>query len=214
MDYKKYIECAYDTACKHNFHVEIKPTAHWLMLVITEISEAVEADRKGKHANVEMYEREANTSQVTIHKLEHKKSVFEQYIKDTVEDEFADICIRLFDLCAMHECGFKYNIEALDIDTLIDYFTNRYANKSFTEKAFELCNLLTQYKSDVETFICTNPWERWFLFTQYEMHVDTVEIALAFVQCWAKSEGVDLEWHIEHKLWYNKWRGSLHGKKY
>ena len=192
MDDKKYIERAYDTACKHNFHIVEKPTAHWLMLVITEISEAVEADRKGKHANVGMYEREVSTKQVPGHILEHKKFVFEQFVKDTVEDEFADICIRLFDLCGTLKYDFKCNIDALNIDALIDYFTKRYANKSFTEKAFELCNLLTQYNTAA----------------------DTVEIALAFVQCWAKSEGINLEWHIEQKMWYNKWRKPLHGKKY
>ena len=39
---------AYQCACKHGFHDKEYSDKHWLMLIITEISEAVDADRKGK----------------------------------------------------------------------------------------------------------------------------------------------------------------------
>ncbi len=41
---------AYKTACEHGFHDKELSNSHYLMLVITELSEAVEADRKGMRA--------------------------------------------------------------------------------------------------------------------------------------------------------------------
>ena len=68
---------------------EVQPTLKTqLMLVITELSEAVEADRKGKYANVDKYNEigvNFNTS-------------FIENIKDTFEDEIADAFIRLMDI--------------------------------------------------------------------------------------------------------------------
>ena len=42
---KHYIDEAYRIASQHGFHQEKRTKAHWLMLVMCEISEAVEADR-------------------------------------------------------------------------------------------------------------------------------------------------------------------------
>ena len=42
---------AYKNACNHGFHNEEKIDAHWLMLVITEIAEAVQAHRNKKYAD-------------------------------------------------------------------------------------------------------------------------------------------------------------------
>lgn len=40
---------AYKTACEHGFHDAELGNEHYLMLVVTELSEAVEADRKGRY---------------------------------------------------------------------------------------------------------------------------------------------------------------------
>lgn len=39
---------AYKTACEHGFHDKELSNEHWLCLVISELMEAVEADRKGR----------------------------------------------------------------------------------------------------------------------------------------------------------------------
>ena len=188
MDIKKYMETAYKTACRNGFHDEEKPMAHWLMLVITEVSEAVEADRKRRHANVAMFERERERKQAPGHVTAHWRFCFELFIKDTVADEFADVCIRLFDFAAT----FGFELEEMDLNLLFERYVEKYGDKSFTQKAFELCELLTEENPDVTT----------------------VQIAVAFMQCWAKHEGINLEWHIEQKMKYNKLRSRMHCKQY
>ena len=46
---------AYRNAVAHGWHEENLSNEHFLCLVISELMEAVEADRKGKHAKVEMF---------------------------------------------------------------------------------------------------------------------------------------------------------------
>ena len=40
-------ERAYKTAVEHGFHEEERPDAYWLGLVMSEMGEAINADRKG-----------------------------------------------------------------------------------------------------------------------------------------------------------------------
>lgn len=67
-----------------------------LMLVVSELSEALEAERKGKHCSPE-----------TITDIDDDLDLglfnpvrFENEVKDTFEDEIADSIIRLLDICA------------------------------------------------------------------------------------------------------------------
>lgn len=48
INLNKWRDRAYKTACEHGFHDKELSNEHCLMLVITELSEAVEADRKGR----------------------------------------------------------------------------------------------------------------------------------------------------------------------
>ena len=47
---------AYQCAVEHGWHEEKLSNEHFLCLVISELMEAVEADRKDNHANKEYYE--------------------------------------------------------------------------------------------------------------------------------------------------------------
>lgn len=58
-----------------------------LMLVVTELAEAMEAHRKG------------NTAPPTLNMPEVSRDNFEMFFKDTFEDEVADAVIRILDLC-------------------------------------------------------------------------------------------------------------------
>lgn len=45
----EFIATAYKTACDHGFHDEEKGNAHWMMLVVSEVGEMMEADRAGRY---------------------------------------------------------------------------------------------------------------------------------------------------------------------
>lgn len=51
MNLNKLRDKAYQCAVAHGWHEENLSDEHFLCLVISELMEAVEADRKGKHAN-------------------------------------------------------------------------------------------------------------------------------------------------------------------
>lgn len=68
-----------------------------LMLVVSELSEALEADRKNRHADFEAYQTKLNLEPNRA--FVKQSSLFQEYIKDTFEDEITDAMIRLFDLC-------------------------------------------------------------------------------------------------------------------
>lgn len=52
---------AYENAVKHGFHEEKYPDYHYMMLIVTEIAEAVNADRKVKYASRTMFEKNFDT---------------------------------------------------------------------------------------------------------------------------------------------------------
>ena len=53
---KDFIARAYDIAVKHGFHEKMLTVEHMMMLVLSEIGEAVEADRRNLHANLHGFE--------------------------------------------------------------------------------------------------------------------------------------------------------------
>jgi len=68
-------------------------TGEMLMLVVSELGEAMEALRKGKKADL------VNYLNVTRADADLFDVSFKQYMKDTFEDEIADSIIRLLDMC-------------------------------------------------------------------------------------------------------------------
>lgn len=51
MKIQEYIEQVHQTATEHGWHEQKQSTEHWLMLIITEICEMIEADRENNHAH-------------------------------------------------------------------------------------------------------------------------------------------------------------------
>lgn len=88
MDYNKLSKKAHQNAVEHGFWMERNSNEHCLMLIVTEIGEMVEADRMGKHYDLKGYYKslkDGNTSH----------AAFGLFLKDTTEDEMADVAIRL-----------------------------------------------------------------------------------------------------------------------
>lgn len=186
----EFIGRAYETAKKHGFHDERTSVEHQLMLVISEIAEAVEADRKNLHANLDGFD--------TCTGLAYTYR-FNGYVKDTVEDEIADVCIRIFDMCGCF--GIKPYRSMEEILTLRDDWRQEFGKMRFSEQAYALVQLLTSWQpTDVN-------------------QVDGVlshvfGAALFFIHYWSLEMGIDLARHIELKMEYNESRGYKHGKKY
>ncbi len=124
---REYVKKAHYVASRHGFHDQKHSNERWLCLGISEVMESVEADRKGHRANREAFEREAVKRQMPGHNIEHRRFHFNQFIKDSIEDEIADAAIRIFDF-----------IGELYGDRMVYTFggASRFAVASFPETAF------------------------------------------------------------------------------
>ena len=187
MDYSSYIKEAFGIAKDHGFHDVELPVSHFIMLIVTEISEMVEADRKNKRCRLNNFDKAG----VSLNMDSGFVTKFENKVKDTLEDEMADACIRIFDLAGIF--GWKLS-DAKSEETGYRTYC-RVSRRKFTEIAYELCNLLTS-KGPVS------------------YNEQKCVSALSFMESWAKDLRIDLAWHIEQKMAYNKTRVRLHGKQY
>jgi hypothetical protein len=187
MDYSSYIKEAFDIAKDHGFHDVELPVNHFIMLIITEISEMVEADRKNKRCQLDNFGKAGLVMNLDSGFV----TKFESQVKDNLEDEMADACIRIFDLAGTF--GWTLSDKHGEEEGYRAY--RSVSQRKFTEIAYALCNLLTANGAD-----------------SYNEQKCTA--ALAFMESWAKDLHFDLAWHIEQKMNYNKTRARLHGKQY
>lgn len=94
----------FQIACEHGWHEKEVSDDHCLMLVITALSKAVEADRKDRHLSDEDKQEYLKCQKEKFY------NAFEDYIKGTVDEKMADAYIRLLDLAGMR---------GIDIDSRI-----------------------------------------------------------------------------------------------
>ena len=132
MNINELRDQAYQCAVAHGWHEENLSDEHFVCLVISELMEAVEADRKGKHANVGLYKAE---SDFYCHGA-FSDIIFERRIKDYEEDELADACIRLLDLAGLR---------GIDLSSFQQVEYPFGANETFTEFCFGICKQITSF---------------------------------------------------------------------
>lgn len=184
IDLNKLRDHAYKTACEHGFHDKEHSDKHWLMLVISEIGEAINADRKNKHADIK-YFKEHDAENSTAFKY-----YFETCFKDSVEDEISDIVIRLLDFAGLRNIdlsGLNSNLTESNFNECLGII-----DETFTEMAYSLVQ-----------WLCEEDLSKQKIYTVIG---GTFSVSYKYK--------IDLFQHIEWKMRYNELRPMLNGKEY
>ena len=186
-------------AVAHGWHEKKLTDQHYLMLIICELAEAIEADRKDFHAAVKEFKDNIDGALRELHLFGNKfekfhKDAFETFIKDSVEDELADVVIRCLDLAGL------LNLD-MELDFCKDWDTYRGIRKEeyFKDKPLTIF----AYDLIVEMRLSYRDVNRWILIYVIEL-----------IDAYCKYHGIDLEWHVKEKVKYNRGREYKHGKKY
>ena len=184
MNFDELTQEAFATAKAHGWHDEEQPDETYLMLIITEIAEGVQADRKDKHADVGLFNADVETLDMAdSYDRDVWKRDFEIYIKNSVEDELSDILIRCLDLAALREISLNGVTEMTHTFHVRDYSLAR------------LCYALCCHVTAIIPLRCK------------------IADVIAYTLAWCSFNSIDIEFFIEQKMKYNKLRPFRHGNK-
>ena len=109
MNIKEISKEIHETNVKNGFWEGERNTGELLMLVTSELAEALEADRKGYKCELTKAGKMNFSGQDNV---EVFQALFRGNIKDTFEDEIADAVIRLFDLAEGRGIDLEWHIAA------------------------------------------------------------------------------------------------------
>ena len=100
------------TAAKSKgFHNQPQETGTTLMLMVSELSEALEADRKGRYTKYELFHETLGfLESIRDPKPDPFTEAFEDFVKDTHEDEIADAFIRLLDYVGKKQINLEWHV--------------------------------------------------------------------------------------------------------
>lgn len=190
MNFDELAQEAFETAKAHGWHDEEQPDETYLMLIMTEIAEAVQADRKDKHADVAKF-KEYQTYYGTFLPSEEIRTIrfkedFETYIKNSVEDELSDVVIRCLDLAGLRNIEFDYALKLMESGM-------KKVNKAFPVFMYECC-------ADISNGSLATLARR-------------LNVIVAAIICYCKQQDIDIEFFIEQKMKYNRLREYKHGDK-
>lgn len=99
-------KAVHENAKAKGFHKGEKNIGEMLALIHSEVSEALEADRKDTYNSYGMLAMNGWKQDKTF------KKIFEESTKDTFEDELADIIIRVMDLAGLKGIDLEQHIIA------------------------------------------------------------------------------------------------------
>lgn len=164
------------------------------MLVITELSEMIEAERSSHRGDLEKYEIEKkrieNSRYSDSEKIKIKAASFEKYVKNCIGDELADAFIRMLDYCV----GFRVEIDEAGI--------KREAKKMKGKKLGNLGTALLELSGMIE-----------FLHKGITK-AKTAKLILARIIWISEQLDAPLNKHVKYKMEYNSTRPRKHNKRY
>ena len=191
--FNDYMDRIWKIATEHGWHEHPLSMEHYCGLIMTEMAEAVEADRNGaKRANTEamgklMEEQAASEEGLSAHWYDMwYGEYYKMYVKGSIDEEFADVVIRILDMACERHGHHLYPWKGY-----YDYGDHFRKDKSFVENA-------------------------WY-FLKEVLNFGTMNIcdSISYMYAWADYLGIDLDKHIEWKMKYNELRPYKHGgKKY
>lgn len=190
-----YVEPIFANAELKNFH-KSWTLKQKLMLIITELSESVEADRKNNicgDAKREYFEERIKLLP------SFPVNSFKNNIKDTLEDELADVFIRICDLL-----GLLYRDHA-SYNEIMDRIEKM--SKTSTQLVFAVDNYIDIIFNITDTI-------RNIYHTDYTTKEIFFGSALAQIFQLAERMQIPLKKHVDWKMQYNASRPTMHGGKY
>lgn len=186
---------AFENAYKHGFYNESTEIETGLMLIITEMAEAVPADRHNRHGSIEDYESEIQMGRDI-------PTAYKNALEGTVESEFADIAIRILSLLGWMNSKnpIKINSNSVLAD---EYEIGRIQYKIHRSNiAADLYRLNGKFSSFVD-----NESSYWFVS-------ENLQNILMRTFAIAHNHNIDLMEYIKLKMQYNESRPYLHGCLY
>lgn len=191
---KQLMTKAYENAKAKGFYEPDLDINKALMLIITEMSEAIQASRHDRHGSIEGYN--------TYLEVSDEHTAYEESLKGTVESEFADIAIRIMSLLGWYD---SQKVICLMNDTEIrkteEYHKVEFehGNYSLPDAMYLIITRMTYFP-----FSCSPAW----------MNTLRLQEILVMVFALVHIEGIDLVEHIRLKMQYNESRPYLHGCLY
>lgn len=185
LNQERYMELqrkVYDIAKAHGWHDRTLSPQHYCGLIMTEVAEIVEADRKGRRAQTAEFKRALTFE--AANKDSYFNDCYKDYIKGSIEEEFADVVIRLLDMA-----------QGLHGDEMCWF-----------------CGRKTVFRdTNGEMSVVENAW--YFIKGVLNWGMLDICDSVTFMCVWAQHLGIDLWQHIEWKMKYNEYRPYKHGGK-
>jgi len=153
-------------------------------LVVCELCEAIEADRKSRRANVNGFIRDCMSDQV-----EFDASSFKEHIKDSVEDELADTIIRILDL--FPRISWKQSLLSLAPDFKWGFVFD--GNQTMCDQLLDAIDICRKKGIDEDIRLVQ---------------------AIYYIEKMAEFHEIDIWYHVSLKLEFNATREHKHGKEY
>ncbi len=199
-DINKYAASIYTANKEKGFWIGEKNYIEKLVLIHSEMYEALEADRKARSAaNVEKC--------LDLLDKDGFAEAFVEHVKDSIEDELADVVIRVLDMAGGFELFLKNNYTAPSLH----FWDEQHDSLNLLQREFmsfqacvlEFGNIVNRIvRAEVQTRAIDKILER------------GLNELLEFVLAMSNHFRIDLWMHVKLKLAYNTTRAHKHGKRY